>query len=228
MHRRTFLAALAAAPVLTLAPRLFAQPTTRVRSVARDARGTTLWLALEHAPFPSPGAGYRDDTVIVFVPAHYRYRAEEGVAALVHFHGHNTTADRALTAHELREQMVDSKQNAILVVPQLAVMAADGACGKLESPRCARAHARRGGRRRGPRRGVDARRDVHPARSPAGHRLHLGALGRLPRRRLLPASRRRRRARDLLASTRSTPRSRPFATGSSPARASHSTRATSS
>lgn len=134
MHRRTFLAALAAAPVLTLAPRLFAQPATRVRSVARDARGTTFWLALEHAPFPSPGAGYRDDTVIVFIPAHYRYRSEEGVAALVHFHGHNTTADRALTAHELREQIVDSKQNAILVVPQLAVMAADGACGKLESP----------------------------------------------------------------------------------------------
>jgi hypothetical protein len=134
MHRRTFLAALAAAPALALARPVLAQATTRVRSLARDGRGTTLWLALDHAPFPAAGAAYADDTVIVFVPAHYRYRSEEGVAALVHFHGHNTTAERALAAHELREQMVDSKQNAILVVPQLAVMAADGACGKLESP----------------------------------------------------------------------------------------------
>jgi hypothetical protein len=137
MDRRTFLSALVALPalpVLTLAARAAAQTSTRIRSITRDARGTTLWLGLDHAPFPSPGAGYRDDTVIVFVPTHYRYRDEEGVATLVHFHGHNTTADRALTAHELREQIVDSKQNALLIVPQLAVMAADSSCGKLESP----------------------------------------------------------------------------------------------
>jgi hypothetical protein len=134
MHRRFFLGAVAGLPVLVLAARAAAQTSTRIRSITRDARGTTLWLGLDHAPFPAPGAGYRDDTVIVFVPAHYRYRDEEGVATLVHFHGHNTTADRALTAHELREQIVDSKQNAVLVVPQLAVMAADSSCGKLESP----------------------------------------------------------------------------------------------
>src|SRR5258708_36822315 len=134
MRRRMFLAGLAALPVLSLATRAGAQPAGRVRSIARDSRGTTVWLGLEHAPFPAPGAGYRDDTVIVFVPAHYRYREEEGVAALVHFHGHNTSADHAIVAHELREQMVDSKQNALLVVPQLAVMAADSSAGKLESP----------------------------------------------------------------------------------------------
>jgi hypothetical protein len=133
MHRRTFLAALAAAPILSFASRAVAQASGKLRSISRDARGTTVWLGLEHAPFPAPTAAYRDDTVIVFVPAHYRFREEEGVAALVHFHGHNTTADRALVAHELREQIVDSKQNALLIVPQLAVMAADGACGKLEA-----------------------------------------------------------------------------------------------
>jgi hypothetical protein len=137
MYRRSFVGALAALPlslaVEAIARPALAQPASRIRSVARDARGTTLWLSLDHAPFPAPGSAYRDDTVIVFVPAHYRYRAEEGVAALVHFHGHNTTADRALAAHELREQMIDSKQNALLVVPQLATMAADGACGKLET-----------------------------------------------------------------------------------------------
>jgi hypothetical protein len=131
MHRRGFLAALAGAPLLTFGRTARAQ---RLTSLARDARGTTLSLALDHAPFPAPGAPYRDDTVIVFVPAHYRFRDEEGVAALVHFHGHSTTAERAVAAHELREQLTDSKQNAVLVVPQLAVMAADSSCGKLESP----------------------------------------------------------------------------------------------
>jgi hypothetical protein len=49
-------------------------------------------------------------------------------------HGHTTTAERAMVAHQLREQIADSKQNALLVVPQLAVMAADSSCGRLESP----------------------------------------------------------------------------------------------
>jgi hypothetical protein len=135
MHRRSFLAALGAAPlVASFAGIARAQPSSKgLKSIARDSRGTTLWLALDHAPFPSPDAGYRDDTVVVFVPAHYRFRPEEGLAALVHFHGHNTTAERALVAHQLREQIVDSKQNAVLVVPQLAVFAADSSCGKLES-----------------------------------------------------------------------------------------------
>jgi hypothetical protein len=135
MHRRTFLAVLASAPVLSLARAhpARAQSTPRLVSIARDARGTTLALALEHAPFPAPGAGYRDDTVYLFVPAHYRWREQDGVASLVHFHGHDTTAERAMVAHQLREQLADSKQNAVLVVPQLAVMAADSSCGKLES-----------------------------------------------------------------------------------------------
>src|SRR5262249_38581406 len=123
MRRRTFLAALGSSLLAASLPRLArAQTSFRLKSVARDALGTTLVLGLPHAPFA--GFGYEDDTVITFVPAHYRYRAEEGVAALVHFHGHNTTAERAIAAHELREQLADSRQNAILVVPQLAVFAA--------------------------------------------------------------------------------------------------------
>jgi hypothetical protein len=135
MHRRTFLAALAAAPLLPAftSGSAFGQ-VSRLKGVSRDAHGTTLSLSLDHAPFPAAGAGYRDDTVHVFVPAHFRFREREGVATLVHFHGHNTTAERAMAAHELREQLADSKQNALLVVPQLAVLAADSSCGKLESP----------------------------------------------------------------------------------------------
>lgn len=39
-----------------------------------------------------------------------------------------------MTAHQLREQLFDSKQNAILVVPELAVLAPDSSAGKLEAP----------------------------------------------------------------------------------------------
>ena len=136
MYRRNFLAALAAAPLASLTRRAAGQSPTKLKSITQDPRGTTLWLSLENAPFPAPSAGYRDDTVIVFVPSHFRYAYdddEEGVAALVHFHGYSTTAERAMTTHELREQLSDSRQNAILVVPQLAVMAADPSCGKLET-----------------------------------------------------------------------------------------------
>jgi hypothetical protein len=56
------------------------------------------------------------------------------VSVVVHFHGHNTSAERAMEAHELREQLFDSKQNAILVAPQGPLLAADSSCGKLESP----------------------------------------------------------------------------------------------
>jgi hypothetical protein len=137
MYRRTFLAALAASSLVSLTRRAGAQAPTKLKSIDQDSRGTTFWLSLENAPFPTPGAGYRDDTVIVFVPSHYRYAYDdddEGVAALVHFHGYNTTAERAMNTHELREQLADSRQNAILIVPQLAVMAADPSCGKLETP----------------------------------------------------------------------------------------------
>jgi hypothetical protein len=137
MYRRTLLAAFAASAFLgsiSRSARAQATPSApRLKSAARDEHGTTLVLGLEHAPFPAPGGAYQDDTVLVYVPAHLRFHEEEGLSVLVHFHGHNTTAERAIAAHQLREQLTDSRQNAILVVPQLAVMAADSACGKLES-----------------------------------------------------------------------------------------------
>jgi len=165
MHRRAFLATLAAAPLLSLArtsraqglpeepfvypgfggnsappsgpavdtvPHTRSSSATRLKSIVRDGRGTTLWLGLDHAPFAD--GGYRDDTVIVFVPSHYRFHDDEGVATLTHLHGHSTTAERAMVGHQLREQVADSKQNALLVVPQLAVMTPDSSCGKLEAP----------------------------------------------------------------------------------------------
>jgi hypothetical protein len=135
MRRRTVLAVLAKTSLLSaaaIAQSGSAEVRPRLKSQVRDALGTTLVLGLPQAPFA--GLGHGDDTVIVFVPDKYRFQPEEGVSALVHFHGHNSSAERALAAHALREQLVDSRQNAILVVPQLALFAADSSCGKLATP----------------------------------------------------------------------------------------------
>lgn len=107
---------------------------SRVARVVSDARGVTVTLELEHAPFPANGIAYGDPTVLVFIPHHHRVARDSTVSTVVHFHGHNSTAERAMVAHQLREQLFESKQNAILVVPQLAVNAADSAAGKLDAP----------------------------------------------------------------------------------------------
>jgi hypothetical protein len=134
MHRRTVLAALATLPSVSITGFARAAVTSKplVRSASTDALGTTLVLGLPEAPFA--GTSYGDDTVIVFVPSRYRFHASEGVPALVHFHGHNSSAERAVAAHALREQLVDSRQNAVLIVPQLARFAADSSCGRLAQP----------------------------------------------------------------------------------------------
>jgi hypothetical protein len=132
MQRRTVLAALAKVPLLSVASfasSAEAQVVPRLKSLVADSLGTTLVLGLPQAPFA--GVSYGDDTVIVFVPERYRFLPEEGISALVHFHGHNSSAERAMVAHALREQLVDSRQNAILIIPQLALFAADSSCGKL-------------------------------------------------------------------------------------------------
>jgi hypothetical protein len=111
-----------------------ARAASRVRAVTRDASGTTFTLDLDHAPFPSAGAPYQDATVLAFVPSHFRAPRDERVPVLVHFHGHNTGVERTVVAHQLREQLADSRQNAILVVPQGPLFAADSSAGKLETP----------------------------------------------------------------------------------------------
>lgn len=126
---------LAASPSPSLPPAPAATPlSSRVVRLAVDARGITATLELEHAPFPANGGSYADPTVIAFIPHHHRVARDSSVSTVVHFHGHNSTAERAMVAHQLREQLFESKQNAILVVPQLAVNAADSATGKLEVP----------------------------------------------------------------------------------------------
>src|SRR5262249_7822396 len=69
-----------------------AKPPSKVRSVSSAPMGVTLELALDHAPFPCKGTPYTDPTVIVFVPSHYRAPSGKRLDAVVHFHGHNSTA----------------------------------------------------------------------------------------------------------------------------------------
>jgi hypothetical protein len=137
MLRREALGALAGAGLLGLLPR----PALGVET-GRAARkticaiepaddGVTFTLSADNAPFPCNGGAYSDATVLVFVPTHYRLPASRKVDVVVHFHGHLTTAARAIGGHKLREQLRRSRQNAVLVVPQGPTLAADGDFGKL-------------------------------------------------------------------------------------------------
>jgi len=107
---------------------------SRVVSAARSVLGWTLCLELDAAPFPSGGAGYADRRVFAFLPHYLKKVSLRRPPFVVHFHGHSTTAEAALQTHRLREQLEASKQDAILLVPQGPVNAADSSCGKLEAP----------------------------------------------------------------------------------------------
>lgn len=104
----------------------------KVRAIDRGPRGTTLTLELEHGMFPARGARYTDPTALVFVPDHFRAPDDGRVDAVVHFHGHRTTAEEAMKKHQLREQFDDSRQNAILIMPQGPVRRSDSSGGKLD------------------------------------------------------------------------------------------------
>lgn len=132
MDRRTFLGTLCAASALCLPSPALAEPPGKIRNVERHKLGLTFKLALDHAPFPFPGSTHKDPTVMVFVPSYYRLPARREVDLVVYFHGHFGNAERTVTGHSLREQLCDSKQNAVLVVPQGPWMAPDSSGGKLD------------------------------------------------------------------------------------------------
>ena len=107
---------------------------SRVVHVQRSPIGTTITMALDHAPFPAPGHSWKDNTVIVFVPWYFRAPLRRRLDIVVFFHGHGHTAAAAMTGQQLREQVVDSKQNVVLVIPQGPVRARSSAGGKLDKP----------------------------------------------------------------------------------------------
>ena len=103
-----------------------------VREIKRGRLGWTIWLELENGPFPAPGARYKDATTAVFVPRHFRIPKDRQIDTVLHFHGHGNTVAKAFDRYELREQVYDSRQNCILVVPQGPVNATDSCGGKLD------------------------------------------------------------------------------------------------
>ncbi len=137
-NRRAFVQGTGAALGLALATSIVgvarvARAKTKVRTVDAGARGVTLTLGLEHGPFPARGAPYDDDTCLVFVPHHFRTPADGRIDTLVHFHGHDATVRKVVASMKLREQLADSRQNAILIAPQGPVDASDSSGGKLEA-----------------------------------------------------------------------------------------------
>jgi hypothetical protein len=93
-------------------------------------RGRTFLQQFAAAPYPHAGRPYRDSTIGIYVPAHYR--AEDTIDYVVHFHGWCNDVRRVLERYRLREQLDLSGRNAILVVPQGPKDARDSDFGKLE------------------------------------------------------------------------------------------------
>jgi hypothetical protein len=107
--------------------------------------GELIVVSLPTAPFPHPQRAeghkykqeffsakdnYSDSTVGIFIPKNFR---EEGaVDFIVHFHGWKNNVAGVLDRYKLIEQLVASRRNAILVVPQGPKNAADSFGGKLE------------------------------------------------------------------------------------------------
>jgi hypothetical protein len=76
------------------------------------------------------GTRYRDNRVLVHVPAGFDVR-EPGVI-VVFFHGHGATLERDVRDRQLLpKQITESGVNAVLVAPQLAYDAADSSAGKF-------------------------------------------------------------------------------------------------
>lgn len=104
--------------------------TAKIKSIDVADIGTTFELGLDHAPFGA-GGRYSDNTVMVFVPKHFRLPGEKSVDFVVHFHGHNSAAKDVIGGQKLSDQVRESRQNAVLVVPQGPVNASDSDFGEL-------------------------------------------------------------------------------------------------
>jgi hypothetical protein len=112
-----------------------------------SSRGCLIVTPLVSAPFPhrsrTDGHRYKDahfpadkhysdGTVALFVPRGFHETGR--VDLVVHFHGWRNSVSGALRDFQLIEQLVASRRNAVLIVPQGPQNAPDSAGGKLEDP----------------------------------------------------------------------------------------------
>lgn len=110
--------------------------------------GNLLITQFTNGPFPHPlrekghtyktesfdkASHYADSTVALFVPK--GARSDEAVDLVVHFHGWRNNVEGVLRHYQLIEQLIESKRNVVLVVPQGPRDAPDSFGGKLEDPR---------------------------------------------------------------------------------------------
>jgi hypothetical protein len=112
-----------------------------------EHQGTLLLEHLASAPFPHPqrahgheydgqlydaAVHYSNDTVAIFIPKGFSQNG--GVDFVVHFHGWKNHVEAVLRHYQLVQQLVASRRNAVLVVPQGPFDAPDSFGGKLEDP----------------------------------------------------------------------------------------------
>jgi len=122
-------------------------PTNTSAAIKREKSdlGETAYVPMESAPYPHPSREkgfvfnkvtiprephYTDSTVGLFVPRGYRRGPK--VNLLVYLHGWSNNVRKAIVDYKLREQIVASGQNIILVFPEGPRDATDSGCGKLE------------------------------------------------------------------------------------------------
>ncbi len=87
-------------------------------------------VSLPSAPFPDGSKPYKDASVLIFVPD--GFTGQGPVNAVVHVHGYYGRLREVTERHLLREQLVFSGRDAILVAPQGPFDAADLSLGKLD------------------------------------------------------------------------------------------------
>lgn len=109
--------------------------------------GETAVFEIENAPYPHENRNtghmykgqnfpldphYLDNSVAIFIPA--GFRATEETDLLYYFHGWGNNIEKSLEKYSLREQVLSSGKNIILVFPQGPKNAKDSGLGKLEEP----------------------------------------------------------------------------------------------
>jgi hypothetical protein len=85
-----------------------------------------------HDEFYPADKHYADSTVAIFIPRGFRETGK--IDFVVHFHGWKHDVAGTLQQYKLIEQLVNSKRNAVLIVPQGPRNAPDSFGGKLEDP----------------------------------------------------------------------------------------------
>ena len=128
-----------------LLPPLFCLAQSQPLAERYSDQGQLIIAQFASAPFPHPKRSeghkykeesfsaaehYSDSTVAIFIPRNLR---QDGpLDFVIHFHGWRNNMGGTLNRYKLIQQLMESKRNAILVVPEGPKDAADSFGGKLE------------------------------------------------------------------------------------------------